>query len=123
MRIHMPALAMFIDDEARIKPSILPFFDRIAAILGGRPPGIRFDMEFVIGTPYGNDGMLAEKQTLERSRAGGFAREILARGAPQDSISIGLSPGDPKQITIRFYVRHTDDVRLEFLERQQTGSQ
>jgi hypothetical protein len=123
MRIQLPARAMFSDGDAAVKPSILPFLDRIAAALGGRPPGIRFDMEFVIGTPYGSDGMLAETQTLERSRAGGFAREMLARGAPEDSISIGLAPGDAEQITLRFYVRQSDDVRLEFLERQRAGPQ
>lgn len=121
MRVQMPASAMFFEDEGRIRPSVLPFLDRIVAALGGRPPGIRFDMEFVIGTPYTDDGMLAKTQTLEMIRAGGFAREVLSRGAPEDSVSIGLAPGDPEQITIRFYVRHSDDVRLEFLERQRAG--
>jgi len=122
MRVQLPARAVFAENSAAVRESILPFLDRIAAALGGRPPGIRFDMEFVIGTPYGKDGMLAEHQTLEQSRAAGFARQMLARGAPDDSIAIGLAPGDSEHITIRFYVRQTDDIRLEFLERQRAGS-
>jgi len=121
MRAAMPSSAMFVEGEEGIKPSVFPFLDRVVAALGGRPPGVRFDMEFIIGAPYTDQYSLPESQTLEMRRAGGFAREMLSRGAPPDSISIGLAPGDSEHITIRFYVRNQDDVRLEFLERQRAG--
>ncbi len=114
MRVQMPASAMFFDGEVRFRPNVFAFFDRMVAALGGRPPGLRFDMEFVLGTPYTGDNNLARGKTLEMTRVGGFAREMISRGAPPDSISIGLAPGDPEQITMRFYVRHEDEVRLQF---------
>ena len=121
MQAEMPTSAMFTEGENKIKPSAFAFLDRLVAALGGRPPGVRFDMEFLIGVPYTAANILAENETLEMSRAGGFAREILSRGAPPDSVSIGLAPGDSERIIIRFYVRNKNDVRLEFLERQRAG--
>ncbi|NQU60527.1 MAG: hypothetical protein HQ512_05315 [Rhodospirillales bacterium] len=120
MRARMPTGAMFYEGENRIKPHVVPFLDRMVAALGGRPPGIRFDMEFVIGVPSSKDasedGALPVQESLEMTRSGAFAREMISRGAPPDSIAIGLAPGDPGQITMRFYARNQKDLRLrEFL--------
>ena len=114
MRARMPASAMFYEGETRFRQNVFPFMDRTIAALGGRPPGLRFDMEFVIGAPYTDNLNLPAQETLEMARAGSFVREMIARGAPPDSLSIGLSPGDPEQITMRFYVRQQDEVQLRF---------
>lgn len=111
MQVEMPAGALFADGAARVRPAAQPFLDRIVAALGARPPGIRFDVEFVIGAGAPPDRMLPVAQTLEMARAGAFAREMLARGAPPKSLSIGLQPGDPAAVTIRFYVRSGDESR------------
>jgi hypothetical protein len=108
MRAQMPSSAMFEANEARIKQNALAFLDRTVAALGGRPPGLRFDLEFVIGAPTGSDKLLAVGENLEMARAGAFAREMISRGAPPDSVAIGLTPGDPEKITLRFYVRRHD---------------
>lgn len=115
MRVTMPTSAMFVDGENRVRPGVLPFFDRITASLGSPAPGLKFDMEFVIGTAYGEDGIMAVEETLEMARAGAFAREMTSRGAPPGSISIGLVPQvadqvGPGQVTLRFYVRTRDSV-------------
>ena len=121
MRAEMPSNAIFFEGEDRIRPNAFTFLDRIVAALSARPPGLRFDMEFVIGTAYNDDHVLPVHQTLEMSRAGAFAREMVSRGAPPDSLSIGLAPGDRDLITIRFYVRHQDEIRLRFLGTEQNG--
>ncbi len=41
---------------------------------------------------------------------------MMARGAPADSISIGLKPGDPAEVVIWFYVRTEGETRLTFKE-------
>ncbi len=121
MRAEMPTKAIFFEGEGRIRPNAVPFLDRIVAALSGRPPGLRFDMEFVIGTAYNDDNVLPIGQTLEMTRAGAFAREMVSRGAPPDSVSIGLAPGDREQLTIRFYVRDRDEVPLGFPGTERNG--
>ncbi len=114
MRATMPAKAMFVDGENRVRPNVLAFFDRISASLGTPPPGLKFDMEFVIASPYREDGKMAVEETLEMTRAGAFARAMTSRGAPPDSISIGLAaPGayqGEDQVVLRFYMRNLNKV-------------
>jgi len=114
MRVTMPVKAMFVDGENRVRPNVLAFFDRISASLGTPPPGLKFDMEFVIASPYREDGKMAVEETLEMARAGAFARAMTSRGAPPDSISIGLAaPGayqGEDQVVLRFYIRNRDEV-------------
>ncbi|MBI3113054.1 MAG: hypothetical protein HYZ04_00895 [Rhodospirillales bacterium] len=111
MQIEMPAGALFADREARVRPTAHPFLDRVVAALGARPPGLRFDMELVIGAGRSPDRMLPVDQSLEMARAGAFAREMLTRGAPPANLSIGLQPGGADAVTIRFYVRPGDEGR------------
>lgn len=109
MQVDMPASALFAGGEDRVRATALPFLDRMVAALGGRLPGMRYDVEFVIGAGKAPAAMLPVARTLELARAGAFAREMLARGAPPESISIGLAPADPATLTMRFYVRHRDE--------------
>jgi len=111
MQVEMPAGTLFADREARVRPTAHPFLDRVVAALGARPPGLRFDMEFVIGAGRPPDRMLPVDQSLEMARAGAFAREMLTRGAPPANLSIGLQPGGADAVTIRFYVRPGDEGR------------
>ena len=48
------------------------------------------------------------------ARAGAFAREMLARGIPPDSISGRLKPGSRGDLVIWFYVRDPEETRLRF---------
>ena len=114
MRVVMPADALFLTGGIEIRPARVPLLDRLVATLSGRPPGVRFDMEFVIGSAYTPDNDLPLRQTLEMARAGAFARAMLARGVPPDSISTGLKPGSREDVTIWFYVRNPEEMRLRF---------
>lgn len=109
MQVELPSGSLFADGEARVRPTALAFLDRVVAALGARPPGLRFDVEFVIGAGRPADRMLPVAETLEMARAGAFAREMLARGAPPNSLSIGLAPGETDAVTMRFYVRYRDE--------------
>jgi hypothetical protein len=102
MIARMPVSAVFLENTSELNPEIFEFLDRTVAILGSRPAGTHFDMQFIVGVP---DGILSVEQTIEMKQAGSFAREILTRGAPPDSLSAGIMPGDPEQIIMRFYVR------------------
>ena len=102
MIARMPVSAVFLENTSELNPSVFEFIDRTVAILGSRQPGTHFDMEFIVGVP---DGILSVEQTINMEQAGGFAREILTRGAPPDSLSVGLMPGEEELIIMRFYVR------------------
>jgi flagellar motor protein MotB len=123
MSVRMSARAVFLENSERLNPNVFAFLDRIAAALGGRPPGVRFDMEFIVGTKVSDDGAFSVTQSLEMARAAGFAREILTRGAPPDSLSVGLAPGGSGQVTIRFYVRSENEGRFELQNRPPAGVQ
>ncbi len=114
MRLVMPADALFFAGGTEIRPARFPLLDRVVATLSGRPPGLRFDMEFIVGSAYTPDNDLPLRQTLEMARAGAFARAMLARGVPPDSISVGLKPGSRKDVVIWFYVRDPEETRLRF---------
>ncbi|MBL6959400.1 MAG: hypothetical protein ISR52_10495 [Rhodospirillales bacterium] len=114
MRILLPTNSLFHTEEARFRESQQALLDRVVASLSSRPPGIRFDMEFLVGSPYTGGKSLPIGLTLELKRAGTFAREMMARGAPPDSIAVGLRPGDPEDITIKFFTRIIDEDALRF---------
>ncbi|NQV83374.1 MAG: hypothetical protein HQ494_06090 [Rhodospirillales bacterium] len=123
MRARMPASAVFLENTDRLNPNIIPFLDRIVAALSGRPPGIRFDMEFIVGAAVSVDGVLSVAPSQELSRAGHFAREALSRGAPPDSLSVALAPGQPDQVLIRFYVRSENEGLFEISDQPQAAIQ
>ncbi len=116
MRVQIGSDILFETDKTEIREANKPLLDRIVASLSGRPPGLRFDMEFVIGSSYEKGKIMPIGQTLDMSRAGAFVREMLSRGVPPDSIAVGIKPSDPKKISIWFYVRSSDETRLKFIK-------
>ena len=117
MRIKLPTNAMFVDEKTEIRPVAVPVLDRIVAVLSTRPPGLRFDMEFVIGTVLTAEKALPIRQTLEVERIGSLAREMFRRGVPPDSVAVGIMPGRPNDVTIWFFVRNEADVKVNFEKR------
>jgi flagellar motor protein MotB len=111
MRIAMAADSLFVAGGTEVREANLPLVDRVIASLSGRPPGFHFDMEFVIGSNQVDSRTLPVEQTLQMARAGAFVRELLARGVPPDTISIGVRRGRPDQIDMWFYVRAENEVR------------
>lgn len=114
MRVVMGSDSLFLPGTADIREAHIPLLDRIVASLSVTTPGLHYDMEFLIGSLPGPGGMLAAAETLESARAGAFARAMSARGTPPDAIAVGLRPGDPREIVMRFFVRPVDELSLEF---------
>ncbi|MGY9004124.1 MAG: hypothetical protein ACKVIF_13175, partial [Rhodospirillales bacterium] len=116
MRVQLVSDILFESGKAEIRESNHPLLDRIVAALSGRPPGIRFDMEFIIGSSYQEGKTMPVEQTLEMSRAGAFVRAMMSRGVPPDSIVVGIQPGDPKKTSMWFYVRSSDVARPKLVQ-------
>ena len=115
MRLMLQSDALFFDNEARIRPAMYPLLDRTVAALSNRPAGLRFDLEFVVGTATAEDGKtMPVEQTLEVLRAGAFARAMNERGIPPDSLSVGMRPGHVGEIVIWFYTRDIEASKLRF---------
>jgi len=116
MRLHMPSSALFRADEAAVREDMLPLLDRIVASLSNRPPGLRQDMEVIIGTALTGNFYLPLQQSLEMSRVGELARTIIGRGAPPDSVSVGIKSGDQGNISIWFWMRAIEETEIRFEE-------
>jgi len=116
MRVRLESDVLFKKGKAEVEEINHPFLDRVVATLSARPPGFRFDIEFIIGSFHEEGNVMPENQTLEMSRAGEFARAMLSRGIPPDSVTVGINPGDPKMVTIWFYVRSIEDTYLNFVQ-------
>lgn len=115
MRVTVSANTLFHVGEARIREAQFPLLDRIVAAVSGRPPGLRYDLEFVIDTPYAVGQGMPIGQTLEMARAGAFGRAMASRGIPPDSLVVGMKPGKSKDVVIWFHVRSMDQAKVDFL--------
>lgn len=116
MRLYMPASALFLEGEAAVREDQLPLLDRVVAALSNRPPGLRQDMEIVIGAPLTGNAYLPLQQTIETARMGEIARLLTGRGAPPDSVSVGVKSGDVGNISIWFWVRGIEETEVRFEE-------
>ena len=114
MRVDLRAHELFVVNKPDVRDTRLELMDRITGALSASPPGYRFEMAFLIGSALSTDDTLPIEQNLESRRAGSFARTAIGRGAPPVSISVGVVPGDPKTVSIYFYVREEDAARLQF---------
>ena len=118
MRVVMNADTLFESEKTKIKQFNFAFMDRVIASLSERPPGYHFDMEFIIGSDEDASGYgtLPVNQTLQMARAGVFVRSMLARGAPPDTLSVGIRKGNPNTVTLWFYIRSPVEVNAYYEE-------
>jgi len=118
MRVVMNADTLFESEKTTIKEFNFAFMDRVIASLSERPPGYHFDMEFIIGSDEDASGYgtLPVNQTLQMARAGVFVRSMLARGAPPDTLSVGIRKGNPNTVTLWFYIRSPVEVNAYYEE-------
>jgi hypothetical protein len=114
MRVDFQARTLFVDGKPEIRNIRLEFMDRVMSSLSASPPGYRFEMAFLIGSPLSDSNNLPVTETLELARAGAFARKAIERGAPPHAVSVGVIPGKSSDVTIYFYVREEAAARLQF---------
>lgn len=113
MSVSVPSDSLFYSGEARLREAQLPLLDRIVAALSGRPAGLRYDLEFVLGVDA-PPGRLPAAKSLELERVETFVRTLLSRGVPPDSVAVGVEPGDPAEVHMTFYVHSANDLKVRF---------
>lgn len=121
MRLQMRVNALYLEGQTAVREDQYPLLDRIVAVLSNRPPGLRQDMEVIIGSRVTEGIALPVGQTLEMARVGELARLMVGRGAPPDSISIGMKAGDPNEISIWFWVRGVEETAVRFQEAMEAA--
>ncbi len=121
MRLQMRVNVLYLDGQTTVREDQYPLLDRIVAVLSNRPPGLRQDMEVIIGSRVTDGVALPVGQTLEMSRVGELARLMVSRGAPPDAISIGMKPGDPNEISLWFWVRGVQETAVRFEEAMEAA--
>jgi outer membrane protein OmpA-like peptidoglycan-associated protein len=112
MTVAMPTDSLFFSNEPRLREGKIDFLGRIVTALSTHPNGVRIDLEFTLIGAADRRGFIGAGQTLSRSRADAFARQLSALGAPPDSVSVGLRAGDREGIIIYFYVRDADEFSI-----------
>ncbi len=120
MRVSLPADSLFMENSTEIREAQIPLLDRVVASLSGASPGLRNDLEFLVGSDTGKDGSLPAGKSLEMERAGAFARAMLSRGVAPRNVSVGLLPGKPSEIVMRFFVRPENETLVRFTEAPAT---
>ncbi|SCA57892.1 putative PPE-repeat protein (Cell mobility) [Candidatus Terasakiella magnetica] len=116
MRIELDGDGLFELDQDVIREGQYGFMDRLVAALSANPPGLRFEMEFVVPTAWSSQQTLPTDQSLAIRRAGAFARDLLNRGAPPGSVSIGMKGSNDKTVEIWFHIRGRMENRIKFEE-------
>ena len=114
MQVDMRSDALFLIDSAKIRPAHTDLFDRLVSALSNAPEGVRYIMEFQIGSDYATGTNMPIGETLSVARAGAFAREAMSRGVPPDLVLVGIKHGDPDQLRIRFRIVYDDATQLNF---------
>ena len=122
MRITVPTDALFQPGKAKVREAQTALLDRIIATLSGRPPGMRHDLELVMASRFVKDKDLSTERNLVLRRTDAFVQEMLSRGVPPDSVTVGVKPGNPHQIIMWFYVRSIDELR-ENLKHLRTNNE
>ena len=125
MRVVMRADTLFEKEKTKIKEFNYKFMDRVVASLSERPPGYHFDVEFIVRSKQDSSGYgtLPTDQTLQMARAGNFVRTMLERGAPPDSVSIGVREGNPQRIVLWFHIRSPLEVDSYYKGLKSSSSQ
>ncbi|MDA0651893.1 MAG: hypothetical protein O3C49_01285 [Proteobacteria bacterium] len=106
MVVTMSADSLFIPGREAIDPLHRPIIDRVAKALINPSPGVRYDVDILVGHSNTDDLVLGRSAFLANSFA--------AAGAPPRSIAAGIEQHSPGQLKFLFHVRPRNEARLIF---------
>lgn len=104
MEVIMHVDQLFDPNSILIRERQSDFMAQLASVLSDDQGYASYELEMVMGSDIGSKGTIEVENNLQIARAGSFARELIAIGAPQDRLFVGIDPGaDPLIVTFRFY--------------------
>ena len=115
MQLRLPANIIFPGGQALLRKDRRRLLGNVANVLAAVAPGYSNELELLIGTNWrAGEKLDFDVNNLEISRAVEFANELIASGAPRDTVSIGIREGDGRELEFRFFVRSKAMARVEF---------
>ncbi|MEE1545386.1 MAG: hypothetical protein V1267_12255, partial [Alphaproteobacteria bacterium] len=86
----------------------------MAFALSGESPGLRREVEMLIGSGSELPRQVTAEGNLEAARIGALARALRQLGVPGISLSPGLKPGDRSKIVFFFFSRQEKAAQITF---------
>lgn len=111
MQAIMPTNELFVGRDAALRADRDILLARIAAALAHKADGFVNEIEFLFGDTSAPGTAPDEVLFL---RAAAIARELVAKGAPPDTVSVGMQRGDSRQLRMRFHVRDAEKAYVTF---------
>lgn len=106
MSVTMSADSLFIPGREAINPLHRATIDRVAKALVNPPPGVRYDVDILMGDSAADN--------LVIGRSAYLASTFVAAGSPARSIAAGIEQEAPGNLTLLFHVRPRGEARFVF---------
>ena len=111
MQVVMPVNELFFGRGAALRSDRKNLFVDTAKALSFKADGFVNELEFVLGV---DPRHLANP--VQESRAVAIARELVANGAPPDTVKVGITEGETDRLRMRFHVRDEKKAYVDFRE-------
>lgn len=118
MQVIMPTNELFVGPGDDLRSDRQTLFVNTAKALSYKADGFVNELEFVFGSgrEEGSDG-----DSVQIRRAAAISRELVANGAPPDTVTVGTQWGEARRIRMRFHVREAAKAYVDFGELQEQG--
>lgn len=113
MQAEMPVNELFFGRGAKLRSDRKVLLRNTANALSFKAEGFVNELSFVLGNKFGTD---SDRNETQMARSVAIARELVASGAPPDTVKIGVIEGDRQRIRMRFHVRDEDNAYVDFRE-------
>ena len=111
MQVIMPTNELFVGRGDELRSDRQALFASTAKALAFKADGFVNELEFVFGIGKG-ERMTGD--SVQMRRASSIARELVANGAPADTVTVGTQWAEERQIRMRFHVREADKAYIDF---------
>ncbi|MEX2617766.1 MAG: hypothetical protein WD767_16880 [Alphaproteobacteria bacterium] len=119
MEVNMPTNEFFVGPGAGLRADRVTLFVNTARALAFKSDGFVNELEFVFGV---EKGLRRSGESVQVVRAAAIARELIANGAPPDTVTVGTQWGEARQIRMRFHVRDESKAYVDFGEYATQGT-
>ena len=106
MEVTMSADSLYIQGREAINPLRRSIVDRVAKALINPSPGVRYDVDILVGDSA-TDGLAVGRSAF-------LANAFALAGSPARSIAAGIEQGAPGQLRLLFHVRPRNEARFIF---------